>query len=119
MSKLSTNSRGQTRERRPLVAVRSEPEGHLRERLAALGRRLERQRDGEIRPLGEVVGLGEEVVDDVRERGVRWTEAGGGKSPSAPVTSAATTEGIMGQTPDDARDRLRAAASNGCLDWVA
>ena len=41
------------------------------------------------------------------------------KSPSAPATSAATTEGIMGQTPEDTRDGLRAAASSGCLDSVA
>ena len=41
------------------------------------------------------------------------------KSPSAPVTSAATTEGIMGETANDPRDGLRAAASIRSRDPVA
>ena len=53
------------------------PRGNVRKRITAFRCRLKRQRDGEVRPLGEVFRLGEEVVDDVRERGVRWTEAGG------------------------------------------
>ena len=68
---------GQTRERRPLVVVGREPERHLRERLPALRHLLERQGDGEIGPLGEVVRLGQEVVDDVRQSGVGRPEAGG------------------------------------------
>ena len=68
---------GQPRERRRLVAVRREPQGHFRERLARFRRRLERQGDGEVRPLRQVLGVGEEVVHDRRQRGVRRREAGG------------------------------------------
>ena len=68
---------GETRERGPLVTVRREPERHVGERLAALRRLLERQGDGEVRPLGEVLRLGQEVVDDVCECGVGRPEAGG------------------------------------------
>ena len=46
-------------------------------RLAALRRLLERQGDGEVRPLREILRLGQEVVDGVRECGVGRTEAGG------------------------------------------
>ena len=67
---------GETRECRPLMAVRSEPERHVRERLAALGRLLERQGDGEERSLGEVFRIRQEVVDDVGQRGVGRPEAG-------------------------------------------
>ncbi len=111
--------RGQSRERRALVAVRSEPEGHLRERLAALGRRLERQGDGEIRPLARFSGRARKSSTTCASAGFDGPKPVARKSPSAPVTSVATTEGIMGQTPEDTRDGLRAAASSGCLDSVA
>ena len=64
-----------------LMAVRREAERHLRERLAAFGRELRRQRDGEVRAFDEVLLLGEEVVQNVRERRVGGAEAGGEEVP--------------------------------------
>ena len=66
----------EARERGALVAVRREPERYVRERLAPLGRLQERQRDGEVRPLGEVFRIRQKVVDDVGQRGVGRPEAG-------------------------------------------
>ena len=64
-----------------LMAVRREAERHLRERLAAFGRELRRQRDGEVRAFDEVLLLGEEVVQNVRERRIGGAEAGGEEVP--------------------------------------
>lgn len=68
---------GQARERSPLMAVRRKPERHVWKRLTAFRRLLERQRDGEVRALREVVGIGQEVADDAGECGVGRPEAGG------------------------------------------
>ena len=67
----------EAREGDALVPVRGEPERNFRERLAALRGRREGQGDGEVRPLGEVPGLGQEVVHHARERRVGRPEAGG------------------------------------------
>ena len=64
-----------------LMAVRREAEQHFRERLAAFGRELRRQRDREVRAFDEVLLLGEEVVQNVRERRIGGAEAGGEEVP--------------------------------------
>ena len=64
-----------------LMAVRREAERHFRERLAAFRRELRRQRDGEVRAFDEVLLLGEEVVQNVRERRIGGAEAGGEEVP--------------------------------------
>ena len=61
------------------MTVRGESERHLRGRLAALRRAPEGKRDGEIRPLDEVLGVREEVVHHVRELRARRPETGGKK----------------------------------------
>ena len=73
----AAHARGKPRERGALVAVRGEPERHLRERLAALRGAPEGKRDGEIRPLDEVLGVREEVRYDARKLRTRRPEAGG------------------------------------------
>ena len=60
-----------------LMAVRREAERHLRERLAAFGRQLGRQRDGEVRAFDEVLFRGEEAIQNVGEGRVGGAEAGG------------------------------------------
>ena len=62
-----------------LVPVRGEAERRLGERLPAFRGALKRQLDGEIRTLEQVVGVGEEVVDYGRQRGIRRPEAGSEK----------------------------------------
>ena len=60
-----------------LMAVRREAERDRRERLAAFGRELGWEGDGEVGALEEVLLLGEEVVENVGERRVGGAEAGG------------------------------------------
>ena len=60
-----------------LMGVRREAERHFRERFAALGRELRRQRDGEVRAFDEVLVLGEEFLQNVRQHWVGRAEAGG------------------------------------------
>ena len=60
-----------------LMAVRREAERHFRERLPALRCQLGCQRDGKVWAFDEVLFLGEEVVQNVRERRVGGAEAGG------------------------------------------
>ena len=60
-----------------LMAVRREAERDLRERLAAFGRELGWERDGEVGALEEVLLLGEEVVQNVGEGRIGGAEAGG------------------------------------------
>ena len=60
-----------------LITAQREAERYFRERFAALGRELRRQRDGEVRAFDEVLVLGEEILQNVRQHWVGRAEAGG------------------------------------------
>ena len=70
---------GQPIEGGALVPVRGEAERRLGERLPTFRGALERQLDGEIRALEQVLGVGEEVVDHGGQRSIRRPEAGSEK----------------------------------------
>lgn len=77
------------------MAVWRETERHARKRFPSVRRLLERQRDGEVRTLREVLRIGQEVADDSRECGVGRPEAGG--------EEVAERAGDLGS--DDGRDQ--------------
>ena len=62
--------------RRPLVPVRREPQRRFGKRLPALRRPLERQRNGKVRPLRQVLRRRQEVVHHAGQRGIRRPEPG-------------------------------------------
>lgn len=86
---------------------RGEPEPYGREGLNALRRLVERQGNGGVRPLGEVVRLGQEVVVDARQRRVGLPEGGGEEVAKRGGDLGGDDEGIIGvggrRTPRPAR----------------
>ena len=62
-----------------LVPIRGEAERRFGERLPAFRGALKRQLDGEVRPLEQVLGVGEEVVHHGGQRRIRRPEAGSEK----------------------------------------
>ena len=68
--------RRQPLHRRALVLVWRETQRDVRERLAALRSMLEGKRDRQVRPLGQVVRVGQKVVHDPGELGVGGSESG-------------------------------------------